>query len=306
LALNLGFSGIGVAPAGPVPKIAKENYLGCISKGRFGKMTYMTRYLEQRLDIRHSGIMAQATAVIAAALPYGSGTEDAGIWRYVSAHARGRDYHETVGRRLEAIAEEITERFPGSRHRVFVDSSPVMERTWALLAGIGHLGKNGQIIIPSQGSRVVLGEIICSSTPVPSPIEPEPPFSLCEGCNACIDSCPTGALAAPSVVDSARCLSYWTIENRDEAVPPEIAEKLTLVFGCDICTSVCPHDRSDARSLLEPPAFSCARDFDLDDIAKEDDETLSKLIKGTPLERTGPNAIRRNARLALENRKKRD
>ncbi|MCP4605143.1 MAG: DUF1730 domain-containing protein [Proteobacteria bacterium] len=298
-ARDLGFSTIGVAPAGPVPKFAAERYLDWIAEGYHAEMAYMTRHRDLKFDVRHPGILADATTVVVAALPYGDGAAHDGLWRHVAAHARGRDYHKTVKERLKKIAEIIMTRFIGSKCRIFVDTAPVMERTWAILAGIGHLGKNGLIIAPGLGCRVLLGEIVCTSVPPPPGIIPPSPFELCRDCELCITACSTGAIQAPAVVDSSRCLSYWTIEQRNGPLPMDIARNTALVFGCDKCISICPHDRLETSTSLEPPPCPGPSELAPREIVQMDERGLEKLIAGTPLARTGPKAIRRNAR-ALE------
>ncbi len=302
VARDLGFAAVGVAPAGPVPEVSSERYLNWIGAQYHAEMAYMVRYQDQRFDIRHQGILAGATTVIVAALPYGQGAARNGLWRYVAAHARGRDYHKTVEIRLKKMAKVVAARFPGCRCRVFVDTAPVMERTWALLAGIGRLGKNGLLMLPGLGCRVVLGEIVCASAPPPPWITPSPPFDLCGDCELCISACSTGAIRAPAVIDSSRCLSYWTIEQRDKPLRQDIAHNTTLVYGCDKCIAVCPLDRPETATSLEAPLHQGPLELSPKEIAEMDERVLKELIKGTPLARTGPRVIQRNARALLIDR----
>jgi epoxyqueuosine reductase len=266
-------------------------------------MEYMSRYRDRRFDICHPGMKKDATAVVVAALPYGDGGSAKGIWKYVAAHARGRDYHQTVRERLARVADGIKDRFSGCECRIFVDTAPVMERTWALAAGIGSLGKNGMILVPGVGCRVVLGEIVCSSVPSPPACDSYGIFDLCGECDKCLQACPTGALKSPAVVDCSRCLSYWTIEYRGSDVPQEVASKMSLVFGCDSCTSACDALNAHIPSSLEPPPSQCSPDLRLEDMVAMDNGLLKELIKKTPLERTGPGAIKRNACFVLKYQK---
>ncbi|MCP4676146.1 MAG: tRNA epoxyqueuosine(34) reductase QueG [Deltaproteobacteria bacterium] len=300
IARDHGLAAIGVAPAGPAPQIAKQCFDSWIAAGYHAEMAYMTRYQDQRRDIGHPGILSRAKTVIVAALPYGNGAVQTGLWQHVASHARGRDYHATLKERLWEISRHIVDRFPASNCRVFVDTAPIMERTWALCSGIGHLGKNGLVLVPGIGGRVVLGEIVCASTPSSPMHKPSTPFELCGDCDLCIEACPTGALCFPAVVDASRCLSYWSIEQRGPKIPKEIAQQMSLVFGCDQCTSVCPHERPDTRTALDPPLNQGPSTLSLDQIAAMTENTLTKLIDKTPLARTGSNTILRNTRAVLK------
>ncbi len=297
LARELGFVAVGVSRAGKVPRVAAERFDSWIGQRRHAGMEYMARYRNRRFDIRHPGMKKDAQAVVVAAFPYGDGLPGQGIWKYVAAHARGRDYHHTLKERLSRMADGIKGRFPGCEYRVFVDTAPIMERTWALSAGIGSLGKNGMILVPGVGSRVVLGEIVCSSVPSPPVCDSYGIFDLCGDCDACLRACPTGALMSPAVVDCSRCLSYWTIEYRGFDVPEAVAGKMSLIFGCDICTSACGRVNVRADSSLEPPPVPGPPDVMLEDIGSMDNALLDGLILNTPLERTGTDTIKRNARL---------
>ena len=219
-ARDLGFVAIGLAPAAPVAKDATARYIDWITNGHSATLAYLSKHMDLRFDPTHPLILQDATAIVVTAFPYGQGGQQQGIWKWVAAHARARDYHRTIKKRLKKLAVLISDRFPSSSARVFVDSAPVMERTWALSAGIGTLGKNGALMVPFIGPRVLLGEIVCTSVPGPPQPPPTPTaFQLCGECSLCIDNCPTGALFAPATVDCRRCLSYWTIEHPQGFLP---------------------------------------------------------------------------------------
>lgn len=302
-ARSRGFAAAGVAPAAGVPSPASAAYRAWLAAGRHAGMAFAGRGLGQRFDPRREEIVGGATAVVSAALPYGEGAARSGIWRHVAAHARGRDYHATVRERLSLLAADVVARFPGARCRVFVDTAPILERTWAALAGVGSIGANGALFVPGVGPRVVLGEIVCAGTPAPSPAgaaDPDP----CTGCGACLAACPTGALAAPGVVDCRLCLSFHTIENTRSPIPEAVARHAALVFGCDACVSACPRAaRPEPACGLEPPPVACPDGIGLGEIPAMDGPALSRLIAGTCLERTGAAVIGRNARIVLAARR---
>jgi len=300
IAASLGFVAIGAAPAGPVGKDAEAKYRSWLEREYHANLDYMARNLEQRCDLTHPQILSEASVVVIAALPYGAGTISRGFWKYVATYARARDYHKTVRSRLQLLAGHVTDVFSESRCRVFVDTAPVMERYWAHAAQIGSVGKNGAVIVPQVGPCVVLGEIVCTHIPhslVSGLIEPN---RVCEGCSRCIEACPTGALMSNGGVDCNRCLSYWTIENGQEALPNRIAAAATQIFGCDICTTICPANNPDQKSRLELPPSSDASIPGLCEIVNMDDQSLLTYIVGTPLKRTGPTAIRRNIRAVIQ------
>lgn len=301
-AVAQGFAAIGVAPAGPVDAAAASAFESWIGAGRHGSMRYLERHRAQRADPRHESIVADADVVIVAALPYAAGAAEGGLWDWVAAHARGRDYHATVRERLTEIARAIEGRFQGCRWRVFVDTAPIMERTWATAACIGSIGRHGGVIVPGVGARVALGEIVCAGTPRPECPPPTARFQPCADCDRCISACPTGAIAESGVIDARRCLSYQTIEHREADPPPDIARRGRLVFGCDECTAACPLEIQGLPSGLESPPRRGPANLGLEHIRDAAPEELSAIIAGTCLERTGAQTIQRNAR-ALATRK---
>ncbi|HEY8449709.1 MAG TPA: tRNA epoxyqueuosine(34) reductase QueG [Bacillota bacterium] len=171
-------------------------------------------------------------------------------WRgWISRHAWGRDYHRTVRDKLDAIAAWLTERYPGSSSRPFVDTGPLVDRAVAERAGVGWIGRNCSLIVPGAGSWVVLGTLV---TTVPLPPDPPaaPPGSECGDCDLCLRACPTGALFESHRLNPHRCLSYIT--QMRGAIPPEFREALgSRIYGCDTCQAVCPKNR-DLPELGDP------------------------------------------------------
>jgi epoxyqueuosine reductase len=301
-AVEHGLAAIGVAPAGPVDAAVRQELASWLASGRHGSMRYLEKHREQRCDPRHPGIVADADVVVSAALPYASGAVSGGLWDWVAAHARGRDYHSTVRERLTAVARAIEQRYPSCRWRVFADTAPIMERAWAAAAGIGAIGRHGGLIVPGIGARVVLGEIVCADAPKPAKTPSVARFGPCDDCDLCLAACPTGALVGSGAIDARRCLSYQTIEDHAEDPPPDIARLASLVFGCDECTAACPHERATSPSGLEEPARRGPSTMDIAGIVDARPAELGSIISGTCLERTGVAVIQRNAR-AIAKRK---
>lgn len=301
LAEQLGFVAFGVAAAGRVPVSAEAAFSSWTARKYHSEMAYLERYDHQRLDTTHPAILDGAVTVASVALPIGKGATTRGFFSHVAAHARARDYHRTIKGRLHALARGIQQLFPRSAYRVFVDSAPVMERTWATLSGIGSILKNGAISVDGVGPCVLLGEMVLSNVPRPPHHEPPPPFAACGSCNLCIDSCPTGALEAPGIINSKYCLSYWSIERKNRPVPKLIAERVTSIFGCDICTTVCPLNTDRLTCGLEPPPQLRKSIPSLRALPKINPIELETIIAGTPLTRAGAKNLVDNARMVIRN-----
>jgi epoxyqueuosine reductase len=188
-------------------------------------------------------------SLVAVALPHHvAATAEAGALK-VARYGWGRDYHRLIEGRLRRLGRWLEARQPGSRWRVCVDSAPLMDRAWAEEAGLGWIGKNGNLIHRRRGSWLLLGHLLTTVALPPD----RPAETLCGRCRACLDACPTGAIPEPFVVDARRCLAYHTIENRDPALPPDIAAQLQgWVAGCDICQEVCPWNGPKVPISEEP------------------------------------------------------
>jgi epoxyqueuosine reductase len=188
----------------------------------------------------------------------------------------------------------------GFEGRAYVDTGPVQERVYAQYAGLGWIGKNTCLISPKVGSWIFLSEIICNLE-----LEPDrPAVDQCGKCTRCLDACPTGALPAPGVLDSTRCLSYLTIENKG-AVPAEYRDRLGAhAYGCDICQEVCPWNQSHKTATTADPAWQPRPGLDsprLLDLWTRTDDGLRALLKGSAMKRAGVRRLRRNLAVAIGN-----
>lgn len=236
-ARRTGFEYCGVARAEFLEEEAPrlESWL---KRGLHGEMSYMERWFDLRLDPRK--IVSGAKTVISLAMNYYpqepiQGSDGLKISRY----AYGRDYHKAIRSPLKKLVADMKKEFGDFAFRIFTDSGPVMEKAWAVRAGIGWVGKHTNLIIKKAGSYYFLSEIICD-------LEFEydaPATDHCGTCTRCMDACPTGAIPRPYEVDGSRCISYFTIELKDK-VPADFRDTWKdWIFGCDICQEVCPWNR---------------------------------------------------------------
>ncbi|NLN63463.1 MAG: DUF1730 domain-containing protein [Myxococcales bacterium] len=298
----LGFCAVGVAPVAPFESSVVARFDAWRQEGRHAQMRYLERWDEVRWHPGHEGMLPGASAVVSVALPVGEGRHRDGLWALVAAHARGRDYHATIKDKLTQLSLGVRRVFAQARFRVCVDSAPVPERSWALRCGLGTLGKNGALMVPGVGPGVLLGELICADVPPPPSAEAAGGEPSCAQCMRCVAACPTGALGGDGSVDARRCLSYHSIENRGD-VPEAVARQMTLLFGCDICLSVCPQHNPAVESQLVASAAATDLPPTLASLLHGDTSQWQHSIADTCLHRTGAAALRRNAALVCRNLK---
>ena len=297
-AAELGFDLCGIAPAGDFKEL---RFLpDWLARGYAGDMQYLHRSAGRRADVRE--VLPSARSVIALATVYNTdrtySTEIADpSAALIARYAWGEDYHHVIERKMDALVAWMRERGgPEFEARAYVDTGPVQERVYAQYAGIGWIGKNTCLINPEIGSWLFLSEIICSL-----PLEPDAPaLDQCGTCRLCLDSCPTGAIVDPYVVDATRCLSYLTIEVRG-TIPIEDRESLGRhAYGCDICQEVCPWNATPARPAGpgEPGSPWLPRAaFDGRSIAelwRTPDTELRASLKNSAMTRAGVLGLRRN------------
>jgi len=224
----------------------------------------------------------------------------------VARYAAGRDYHNVVGKRLRKLARTLREQGLSATGRLQVDAGPLFERSHAVVAGLGFASKAANLLHPDHGPWFFLGALILEAEVPAEP--PHPPAGSCGTCTACLDACPTDALLEPGVLDSRRCISYWTIEERG-AVPHEIRESMEgWAFGCDICSEVCPWGREapDASAAfgLHPALESGLESWLVGEGSTEEERqaAFAERWRGSPLQRPRRAGLARNAALALGHR----
>lgn len=247
-AQELGFDACGIAPAMAVSESCKESLLSWLHEGCHGQMAYMANHLEKRLN--PSLLEPGSLSVISLALNYYQDNHQHPQAYYkISRYAAGQDYHFVIKEKLNQLLQFIQAEMGPVQARVFTDSAPVAERYWAQQAGLGWIGKNACLILPRKGSFFFLAEILLD---LPLAYDQAFEKDFCGNCTRCLDACPTGALCAPAKVDARKCISYLTIELKDD-IPEAYAGKLQQnIFGCDICQDVCPHNQKFARATREP------------------------------------------------------
>jgi epoxyqueuosine reductase len=301
-AAALGFDLCGVAPAAAYPEL--RVFRQWLDRGYAAGMDYLHRSAERRTGVRH--VVPSARCVIALGTiynvdrPYSGDAVDPGV-AALARYAWGDDYHVVIQRRLDALLQWLRDAAgEGFEGRAYVDTGPVQERVYAQYAGLGWIGKNTCLINPQVGSWVFLSEIICNLELEPD----EPTFDQCGTCTLCLASCPTGALVEPGVLDSSRCLSYLTIENKG-AIPPDQRDAIgSHAYGCDICQEVCPWNEPRSGTVSADPAWQPRPGLDLPrlvDLWRRSDDELRALLKGSAMKRAGVRRLRRNLAVALGN-----
>ena len=296
-AFALGFDLAGIAELGPAETAAA--FEEWISAGNAGTMGYLARGAEKRRDTRRP--LPGTTHALVVALDYG-GREPSGP---VARYARGDDYHDVMEAKLRELHARL-ERDVGRAiaGKPYVDTGPILERDLARRAGLGWFGKNTNLLNPSLGSFFFLGALVLDVALVP-----DAPFAAdrCGTCTRCLDACPTGAIVAPRRLDATKCISYLTIELKDE-IPVELRAQIgELVYGCDICQEVCPWNVQFARALKVPEfaprpvlASNDARAIARALLAMTQTE-FSAAFKGSPMKRARLRGLKRNAAVALGN-----
>jgi epoxyqueuosine reductase len=288
-AAELGFSYCGISKAefleAEAPRV--EEWL---KRGYQGRMKYLENHFDKRLD--PTLLVPGAKSVVSLVYSYYpkedlSRTADLKVAKY----AFGEDYHVVIREKLTSLLEAMRDEIGQINGRVFVDSAPVMERAWAQRSGAGWIGKNSLLLNRGMGSFFFLAEIIVDLALTYD----TPTGDYCGTCTACMDACPTDAIAEPFVVDGSRCISYFTIELKDN-IPSTYKDKFeNWIFGCDICQDVCPWNRFAAphneRRFEPDPAFSTMTRSDWEDLSEE---IFNKVFARSPLTRAGFEGIKRN------------
>ncbi|MDA5192981.1 tRNA epoxyqueuosine(34) reductase QueG [Govanella unica] len=298
-ARELGFDQIGFVRA-DIDTIPGERLDQFLALGRQGDMDWMTEKADRR---RHpQGLWPEARSIIMLAVNYGPETDpraaleqrDQGV---ISVYARNKDYHDLVKKRLKALARWIHGTY-SAEVKVFVDTAPVMEKPLAERAGLGWQGKHTNLVSRELGSWTFLGSVFTTLEIAPDVREGD----HCGQCRRCLDACPTAAFPAPYELDARRCISYLTIEAKEQ-IPPELRPLMgNRIYGCDDCLAVCPWNKF-ARAASEAafhPRESLTAPL-LRDLAGLDDAGFRAFFAGSPIKRVGRDRFTRNVLVAIGN-----
>ena len=297
---SLGFDIVRIADAKPFVRDEQA----ALERVRDGLMDGLPWYTEERVRraANPEALLPGAMSIVSVAMSYLTGEaeqRDGGPTGKVARYAWGGDYHQVMKAKLRELADGLSG-VAGRpvRTRVFVDDGPMLDRPAAERAGVGWFGKNTNILTPTHGSWVFLGQVVTDLELLPD----QPLKKTCGSCVRCIDACPTGAIVAPYVIDNTRCISFLTIELRG-AIPRELRPLVgDWVFGCDICQDVCPVNRKAQQSL--EPAFRQRHGFAapaLLPLLELDDEAFRQRFAGSPIKRAKRAGLQRNVCVALGN-----
>ncbi len=297
-ALEIGFDKIGIVRS-DVLEVEAANFGNWLKKGFHGEMKWLEREPEKRTN--PSLIFPAAKSIIVVALNYYTQHEheDSRDKGKISRYAWGDDYHDVVGEKLRELLDWIKTENAEADGKICCDIQPILDKAWAVKAGIGWLGKHSNVISKEFGSWFFIGEIILN---LELEYEDFPEADHCGTCTLCLDSCPTNAIVEPYTVDSNACISYATIELRSPELPQEINKNLNgWLYGCDICQDVCPWNRFEkptSESRFEPREGLVSPD--LDQILKLSDLEYTQKFRKSAIKRTKLKGLQRNAR-ALKN-----
>ncbi|QEC69054.1 tRNA epoxyqueuosine(34) reductase QueG [Panacibacter ginsenosidivorans] len=289
-ARHLGFDFCGIAKAVKLEDDARrlESWL---NKGMQGSMQYMEKYFDMRID--PSLLVPGAKSVITLLLNYFPQQQQNNAAPLIAKYAYGMDYHEVIKNKLNHLLHVLNTEIGTINGRGFVDSAPVLERSWAQRSGLGWIGKNGNLITRQSGSFFFIATLI-----VDIELEYDDAFAkdYCGTCSKCVDTCPTEAINDNKVIDGSRCISYFTIELKDMLIPDEMKDKFQdWMFGCDICQDVCPWNRfSKPTTEIEFTPIPEILNLSSKDWEQMSEETFKQVFKHSPLKRAKYKGIQRN------------
>lgn len=289
LAKQIGFSSCGISRARFLHE-EEKNFEDWLKQGYQGTMSYLERNFDKRLD--PTKLVPGAKSIISLTFNYFPTKKKFNDNSFlISKYAYGKDYHIIIKDKLKELFSQMKKEVGDIEGRVFVDSAPIHERAWAKISGLGWIGKNSLLLNKKMGSYFFLAEIICDLD-----LEYDSTVSdHCGTCTKCIDACPTDAITQAQVVDANRCISYLTIENKNE-IPKELSKSFNnYIFGCDICQDVCPWNKfstsHNEKEFLPKEEFSKMSKKDWQELTHE---TFNKIFKNSAVKRAKFQGLKRN------------
>ncbi len=289
-ALELGFDFCGIAKVQKLEDDARrlEKWL---NKGMHGTMQYMENHFDLRID--PSRLVPGAKSVITLLLNYYPSAQQKEFAPKISRYAFGNDYHDVIREKLNQLIELNKKQVGEINGRGFVDSAPVLERTWAQKSGLGWVGKNGNLINKQMGSFFFIATLI-----IDVELKYDDAFArdYCGTCKKCIDACPTEAILPYKVIDGSKCISFFTIELKDALIPGNMKGKFdNWMFGCDVCQDVCPWNRfSKPANEKGFKPLQEILNFSINDWNELTEESFKNIFKNSPLKRAKFEGIKRN------------
>ncbi|MCC5944384.1 MAG: tRNA epoxyqueuosine(34) reductase QueG [Bernardetiaceae bacterium] len=295
---ELGFDFCGISRAQALDEEARKLELW-LNQGKHGEMQWMENYFDKRIDPRK--LVEGAKSVVSLLYNYAPPKEEILHQQdgyKISKYAYGKDYHRVLKKKLKKLVFWLKDIVGDFQGRAFVDSAPVMDKIWAVRGGIAWQGKNSLAINPKQGSFFFIAELISD---LELEYDNNPMRDYCGSCTRCLEACPTNAITEPYVVDASRCISYFTIELKDE-IPTNVKGKFeNWIFGCDICQDVCPWNRRSKPH--QEPAFlpkEALQKMNKTDWQEITEEVFNQLFEGSPLRRTKFEGLKRNIKFVSE------
>ena len=286
----LGFDYCGIAKAQMLDDDARrlENWL---NTNMHGQMKYMENYFDLRVD--PAKLVPGAKSVITLLKNYFPSQQQQPGTPKISKYAYGKDYHEVIRSQIKTLLQLMQDEIGEIHGRGFVDSAPVLERSWAQRSGLGWIGKNGNLLTKESGSFFFIATLITDLE-----LEYDDPFAkdFCGNCTRCLDACPTDAILPGKVVNGSKCISYYTIELKDSLIPGEMKGKFNdWAFGCDVCQDVCPWNRF-SKPNDEPEFTPIPEVLNLatNEWEQMTEESFKKIFKHSPISRTKWKGIQRN------------
>jgi len=290
MAAEMGFDYCGIAKAEPLHDDARrlEQWL---KKGFHGKMQFMENHFDLRTN--PALLVPDAKSVITLMINYYPTRQQNQDSPKISKYAYGKDYHEVIRQKLKQLLLRMQESIGEINGRGFVDSAPVLERTWAVKSGLGWIGRNGNLLTKQSGSFFFIATLI-----VDLPLEYDDPFAkdYCGNCNKCVESCPTQAILPDKTIDGSSCIAYFTIELKDALLPENMKDKFNnWMFGCDVCQDICPWNRfSKPTSEKEWEPIPEILNFSTREWEALSEINFKTIFKNSPLKRTKWKGIQRN------------